>query len=292
MAQLHEIEAFVAVAERGSFAAGARALGVSGPYASKLVARLEERIGQRLLQRTTRRLALTDAGERYLADAQRALGILAASAEGLRDASGPLQGPIRVSAPTGLGLQVLADLFHRFATDHPGVHLTTSYLDRRVDLVAERYDLAVRLGSLPDSSLVARRIATFHRGIVASPEVAATVTHARVPGDLTGVDAVTYEGSEYPERWLLDHDGERATARVRSRLTADNGRAAALGAAAGLGLACLPTFHTRDLEASGRLVRVLPDWRSEVPAQVVFPTGTHLPRRVRALVDFLVAACR
>ena len=127
MAQLHEIEAFVAVAERGSFAAGARALGVSGPYASKLVARLEERIGQRLLQRTTRRLALTDAGERYLADAQRALGILAASAEGLRDASGPLQGPIRVSAPTGLGLHFFGQVRHLAVAAHPGFEKTRNF---------------------------------------------------------------------------------------------------------------------------------------------------------------------
>ena len=287
MRDLQQIEAFVAVAEHGSFVAAARVLGVSSSYASKLVSRLEQRLGARLIQRTTRRHTLTPQGEQYLADCQDALERLRRAEEDLHDAVSAVRGEIRVTAPTGLGLGALAELFDRFALRHPEVRLSVSYLDRFVDLIGERYDLAVRAGQLPDSSLRARRVGRYCKGLYASPDVAEALGPVAHPDALRGVAAVVYTGSDSPLEWTLSSGGQTATVAVESRVQSNSGRAVALSAASGLGVAYLPTFHTCDLERRGRLVRLLPRWSSEVPVHVVFPTSRHLPLRVRALIDFL-----
>lgn len=289
MSRLLEIEAFVAVAERGSFVAAGKALGVSSSYASKLVSRLEERLGVLLIQRTTRRHTLTPQGERYLTDCQEAFGLLLRSEETIHEATESIRGEIRVTAPTGLGLGVLAEAFNRFALEHPEVQLNVAYLDRVVDLVGERFDLAIRAGELPDSSLRARRIATYRRHMVASPEVAAALVGVDHPDGILGVAGVVYSGHARPEEWTVRR-GERAvTVSVEARMESNNGRALALAAADGLGLAYLPSFHTCDLERAGHLASVLPEWGETVPVHVVFPTSRHLPLRVRALIDHVVA---
>ncbi|MEN0062193.1 MAG: LysR family transcriptional regulator [Myxococcota bacterium] len=135
MSQLQEIEAFVAVGEQGSFVAAARTLGVSSSYASKLITRLEERLGTRLIQRTTRRLTLTPHGERYLEDCKGAFQLLRKAEECIHETTVGIRGMLRVTVPTALGLGVLADLFHRFVGRHPDVEFQVHYLDRRVDLI-------------------------------------------------------------------------------------------------------------------------------------------------------------
>ncbi len=289
MRRLLEVEAFVAVAEQGSFVAAAAELGVSSSYTSKLVSRLEERLGVRLVQRTTRRQTLTPPGERYLADCQEALGLLTRSEEGLNDSAGRVQGELRVSAPTGLGLSVLAEIFNRFAADHPAVRLSVSYLDRYVDLVGERYDLGVRVGPLADSNLFARRVGTYRLGLVASPATAQALGGITHPDGLRAAQAVVYSGHARPEEWTLTRGDETTTVVVQPRMASNSGRALALAAASGLGLAFLPSFHTCEMEREGRLARVLPEWGGVVPVHVVFPTLQLLPLRTRALIDLLAA---
>ena len=289
MSRLLEIEVFVNVAERGSFAAAAAALGLSSSYASKLVSRLEQRLGVRLLHRTTRRHTLTTQGERYLADCQEALGLLDRSDARVLEAAEVVRGELRVTAATGLGLGLLAEVFNRFALAHPEVRLSVAYLDRFVDLVGERFDLAVRVGELPDSGLHARRVGAYPRRLVASPALTTSLGPLLHPDALRGAPAVVYSGDARPSEWTLRSGEQSITVPVERRAESNSGRAVALAAAAGLGVAFLPSFHTCDLERSGRLVRLLPDWGASVPVHVVFPTARQLPLRVRLLIDHVVA---
>jgi DNA-binding transcriptional LysR family regulator len=289
MSRLLEIEAFVAVAEQGSFVAAAELLQVSSSYTSKLVTRLEERLGVRLIQRTTRRHTLTPQGERYLVDCQEAFEVLRHSEACLDDELGAVRGALRVTAPTGLGLGVLVGSLNRFALLHPQVELSVSYLDRKVDLVGERFDLAIRVGQLPDSSLRARRIGSYERGVVGSPELVASLGSLDHPKGLEHAPAVVYAGHSRPGEWILRRGEESVSVQVRGRMQANNGKAVALAAADGLGLSYLPSFHTAELEAAGRLVQVLPGWGERVPVHVVFPTQRQLPLRTRSLIEHIVA---
>jgi len=289
MSRLLEIEAFVAVAEHGSFVAAAAAMGVSSSYASKLVSRLEERLGVRLIHRTTRRHKLTAQGERYLADCQEAFGVLQRSEESLHEAAEAVRGELRVTAPTGLGLRALAGIFNGFATANPEVRLSVSYLDRFVDLVGERFDVAVRVGELPDSSLRARRVGAYPQRLVASPEVAEELGPLTHPDMLHGTAGLVYAGHARPSEWTLQSGEQTATVSVARRVESNSGRALALAAADGLGVAFLPSFHTCDLERSEALVHLLPEWGRRLPVHVVFPTRRHLPLRVRALIDHIAA---
>lgn len=288
MSRLLEIEAFVAVAEHGSFVAAAQKLGVSSSYTSKLITRLERRLGARLIHRTTRRHTLTPSGERYLTDCQAAFSLLHQAEERVGESTSRLQGEIRVTAPTGLGLGVLSGSFNRFALKHPDVRLSISYLDRWVDLIGERFDLAVRAGVLPDSSLRARRLGRYCRSMVASPSVAEALGVLTHPGALRGVPAVVYSGHARPEDWVLSRGEQTHTLTVERRMASNNGSAVAHAVASGLGISFLPNFHTCDLERQGRLVRLLPEWGAEVPVHVIFPASDYLPQRVRVLIDTLV----
>lgn len=289
MSRLVEIEAFVAVADHGSFVAAATALGVSSSYVSKLVSRLEERLRVRLLHRTTRQLTFTRQGERFLSDCREAFARLRRAEECVHDDEDALRGDIRLSAPTGLGLGALAELFHGFSLDHPDVRLSVSYLDRNVDLIAERFDLAVRVGELPDSSFHARRVGRYRKQLVASPGFVEEVGPIDHPEALEGRAGVVDTGEAHPTRWTLRHDdGQSVTLTVERRLASNNGRALARAVADGLGIGFLPAFHVCDLERSGHLVRLFPDWGRTVPVHVVFPTQRHLPNRIRALIDHLV----
>ena len=159
-----------------------------------------------------------------------------------------------------------------------------------MDLIGERFDLAVRMGELPDSSLRARRVGTYARHLVASPDVAAELGPIDHPDALRGVPGVVYSGHARPGSWTVRAGDQTATVTVERRMESNSGRALALAAADGLGFAFLPSFHTCDLERAGRLVRVLPEWTVPVPVHVLFPTSRHVPLRIRALIDHLVEA--
>ena len=190
-----------------------------------------------------------------------------------------------------MGLRLLSDVLDRFALEHAQVQLDVHYLDRMVDLVGERFDLAIRVGHLPDSSLRARRIASYGRRLVASPALASELGTLSHPGQLRGRPAVVYTGNLRAEDWTLRRGDEVVTVPITRRMASNSGRAVGLAAANGLGLAYVPTFHTRDLEEAGRLVRLLPEWGEEVPVHVVFPSAEHLPLRIRTLIDFLATEC-
>lgn len=287
MSQLVETETFVAVVQEGSFAAAGERLGISSSYASKLVSRLEDRLGVRLLQRSTRKLTLTEAGERYHGTSAEGLELLSLAERDLLESQNKVRGRLRVSFPTNLGLTWLAAWLGDFACQNPKLELDVVYLDRPVDLVGEGFDLAVRAGVLPDSSLMARRLANAERMLVASPEYLARAGTPAKPEQLAEHTCVIYSGSPTPDRWTMEAGERRRTVKVSGPMQANSGAALLQAVARGLGIAWLPNFHTAPELATGRVVRVLPEWGFRVPIHALYPSKRHLPTKVRLFIDSL-----
>lgn len=289
MDRLSGMAVFVRVVEEESFSAAARLLGLSKSSVSKQVAALEDRLGARLLNRTTRRLALTDAGTAFF---ERAVRILAdaeeAEAAVSRLSTAP-RGVLRVNAPVSFGVQHLGPLLPAFMDANPELSVDLGLNDRFVDLVEEGFDVAVRIGRLPDSSLIARRLAPVRRLLVASPDYVAAHGAPQRPEDLRDHACLLYSYLLRGDTWpLTGPDGRTVEVLVTGRLRANNGdvlRSALLG---GMGVAYTPSFLVGADLAEGRLVRVLPQWEDTTAAvYAVHPHARLLAPKVRAFVDFL-----
>jgi DNA-binding transcriptional LysR family regulator len=282
--EIEDIQAFVEVAGSGGLSAAAKRLGVSKSIVSRRIARLEKSLGTRLLSRTTRGAALTEAGATFREHATR----IAAEADAARDAiadDGKVRGRLRVAAPLSFGATHFAPVLAELATRYPELEIQASYSDRHVDLVAEGFDAAIRLGVLEDSALVARRISTFGGRLVASPAYLARHGTPRTPEELLTHDAINRINDEWP---LTTRHGV-VNLRPRARFTADNGAALVPAALAGLGIALLPDFLIADHVASGALVIVMPDHpMPEAGVYVVRPPGGSAPCKVRVLIDIMV----
>lgn len=289
MTQLIETEAFVTVVEVGSFAAAGERLGISSSYASKLVARLEDRLGVRLLHRTTRKLTLTEAGKVYHEVCAEALGLISHAEDDVLALQAAPRGSLRVTLPTQLGLRWLSSWVADFCLANPQLILDVVYLDRTVDLIGEGFDVALRGGVLPDSGLVARRVATACRMVVASPAYLARAGAPTTPEQLAEHACLLYSNNTTPSRWTMSAGEERRTIEVAGPMRANNGDALVRAAVRGVGLAYLPEFHVAEAIARGELVRVLDGWTTHVPLHALYPSGRHLPLKVRAFVDGLAA---
>lgn len=284
---LNEALFFTKVVDAGSFTAAAQALGVPKSTVSRKVADLEARLGCRLLQRTTRKLSLTDAGRTFHLHAGRAMADLEAAERAVTALDETPRGRLRVSAPPNL--QFLGPACAAFLDAHPDVQLDVASTDRVVDLIDEGYDLALRAGTLQDSSLVARRITAWASILVASPAYLDRAGTPQTPDDLAEHAGLEFGTSTMPARWTLQRGKKVAHVRPTPRLVTNEFDAIEDAVAAGLGVAMVPVFRcTADVEAR-RLVRILPDWSSPaVPLHAVYPTRQHLPARVKAFVDFMV----
>lgn len=281
---LDDLRTFVEVADTGGVGPGARRLGLSKSIVSRRLAQLEQALGVQLLARTTRGSTLTEAGATFREHAMRVVAELEAAQETLSPA-GEVRGQLRVAAPLTFGISRLAPVFAELARRHPLLHLDTSYGDRFVDLVAEGFDCAVRLGFMPDSSLVARRICAFRGSLVASPAYLEQHGVPRTLEELADHEAVTQKG----QVWPLNDRGKAVTIRPRGRFTADNGEAVLAAALAGVGVAALPDFLIKPHVASGDLVPLLADHAIPEPGMyVVRPPGAFPSRKVRVLIDILV----
>jgi len=282
--EIEDIQAFVAVADAGGLSPAAGRLGVSKSIVSRRIARLEKSLHARLLNRTTRGAALTEAGASFREHAVR----IAAEADAARDAVSPdgkVRGRLRVAAPLSFGASHFAPVLAELASRHPELEIQSSYSDRTVDLVAEGFDAAIRLGLLDDSDLVARRISTFGGNLVASPAYLERRGPPRTPDDLLAHDTINRVNDEWP----LLHDGRVITLHPRARFTADNGAALVPAVLAGLGIALLPDFLIAGHLASGALVAVLPDYpMPEAGVYVVRPPGGSASCKVRVLIDIMV----
>lgn len=289
MDRLQSMAVFARVAEQGSFSAAARQLGLSKSAVSKHVAALEERLGVRLLNRTTRRLALTEVGAVYrdycaklVQDAEEA--DLAATWH-----SDEPRGRLRVSAPMSFGILHLGPILPEFLARHPALQVELILDDRVVDLLEEGVDVAVRIGRLADSSLIARRFATARSVCVASAAYLARAGTPQRPDDLARHNCLRYSYLRQPDDWTFSRDGEPVTVRVGGNLQANNGDVLRAAARSGLGIVCLPDFIIGDDLEGGTLVRLLADWAApDIPIHAVFPSQRHLSAKLRSFVDFLV----
>jgi DNA-binding transcriptional LysR family regulator len=288
MDRLDEIRAFVAVAEARSFTQGARKLDVSGAQVSKLVARLENRLGARLLNRTTRDVSLTDTGQAYLERARELLEGFEALESSVRDQSGP-SGTLKVSAPVSFGHNQLTPALLDFAAGCSAVSLDVSFTDRMVNLVEEGFDVAVRIGQLMDSSLVARRLAAVRLVTCASPEYLARAGVPTALADLARHEVVLDTNARDPTVWRFGRATDPQEVRVHGRLRFNGAEACAEAALAGFGLVRSPAFAVADDLRAGRLVPLLCTLEPElIHVYAVYPHARHLAAKVRAFVDFLV----
>lgn len=284
-----DLAIFVKVAEAGGFSAAAKPLGISTSHASRAVARLENRLGARLMNRTTRRVALTEAGRALLERASALLGEIDELEGAVSDQGGEPRGSLRVTLPVHFGLRYVAPLAAEFARQHPAVNLQLSFEDRRVDLLGEGYDLAVRVGALSDSSLIARRLGRSRGLTVAAPSYLKERGVPEHPRDLLGHEALLYAYEPSGPGWRFSGPDGELTVRVTGRFLANNGDALATAAIAGLGVARLPDALAAEAVQRGLLTRVLIPWESDLPISAVYPPGRHLSPKVRAFVDYLAA---
>lgn len=292
MSRLSEAEVFVAVVEEGGFTAGARKLGVSKSTASKTVRALEERVGAPLLVRNTRHVSMTTAGKTFYERSAAALELLDQAEQAVAHEQEEVRGVLRISLPLSFGVRYVASAMASFQKAHPDLQVEASFTDRKIDLVDEGYDLAVRAGALRDSDLLSRRLATMRLYVVAAPEYLARRGTPETPEELKQHPCLRYSLLVDRHRWpLLGPDGQTTVVHVTGPLEADNGYAIVEAAAAGLGLALQPDWLAADALKQGRLVRVLPDWSS--PPQGIWalypPERRHSPKVTR-FVEHLAKA--
>lgn len=283
---------FAAVADTGSFTAAAEALSLSKAKASKAVTRLEAELGTVLFHRTSRRLSLSAAGRSLVEHARRIRLDGEAAVEAARDEASLLTGTVRIAVPMSFGLRAVAPLIARFMALHPAIVIDMHLSDARVDLVDDGFDLALRIGVLPDSSLRVIRLRQVQVYMIASPDYCARHGTPRHPADLERHKAVHYANSVHPGIWTMTGpDGSRVQARVPPALVVNNADGAIPAVIDGLCIASLPDFFCDGPIADGQLIRLLAAWRfDDTTLSIVTPPSPHRPARVEALIDFLRSA--
>jgi len=289
MDRLKQIESFVAVAVKGSLTAAAHAEGVAPAVIGRRIDALEERLGVKLLVRTTRRITLTHEGSAFLEDCQRLLADLA-NAEASVSAGGvKASGYLRVTAPAGFGRRHVAPLVPRFIAMHPDVALSLNLSDRVVDIVNEGFDCAVRVGDLPDSALISVRLADNRRLCVAAPSYLKRAGVPKHPSELARHEGLTLSsGASQTRGWAFTVAGQITHLRAGGRLDCSDGQVLHDWCVAGLGIAWRSTWEVEQEIAAGTLQSVLDEF-SAPPNGIyaVFPHAKHLPLRVRLWIDFL-----
>lgn len=282
--EIEDLRTFVEVADAGGVSTAARRLGIAKSIVSRRLIRLEKDLGIQLLARTTRGAAVTEAGATFREHAARICAEMDAARETIFPA-GDLRGRLRIAAPLTFGPTHLAPVLAELARQHPALQMQACYSDRYIDMVAEGFDCAIRLGYLADSSLVARRVAPMRGSLVASPDYLRKHGEPETPAELLEHEALM-QGTE---SWRFVDGDKTITIHPRGRFKADNGVAIAAGALAGLGIAGLPDFLVADHLASGALVRVLTNYPlPEAGLYVVRPPASHPARKIRVLTDLLI----
>ncbi|MBU1336086.1 MAG: LysR family transcriptional regulator [Alphaproteobacteria bacterium] len=293
MTELVELETFVATARLGSFAAAAQQLGVSATMVGRRIQMLEARYGGRLLERTTRVHKLTVFGTQFLEQSLRILEELAVLDE-LASPAKALQGILRISAPTTLGVATIGPAIAEFAKAHPALSVELSLSNRRVDLVSEGYDLAIRVGDLPSSALVSRRIGTCRLTCCAAPSWLATHHAPATPLDLANGGCIINSNFNPADVWrFMDAGGNAIVAKVAGNLQMDSDEAQRSVAKQGGGIAYLPLDLVRTDIADGSLVQLLKDFGTDsMPIHALYPSRRQLPKRVSGAIEAITTSLR
>ena len=289
MGKFADIEALVAVVESGSFIAAGERLGVAKSMVSRRISQLENRLGSRLLNRTTRRLALTEAGRNFYQRAAQILADLDEAEQSVAAETIDLRGAIKLAAPLTFGLKHLSGAITDFLDAHPAIELNLDLNDRNINLIEEGFDLAVRIGELQDSTLVVRRLGTSRAMTCASPAYLERYGEPAQPDDLRQHIGLQYSNLGYRQHWQYETPkGETVFAQPQIRIRANNGEALACAAVASLGITTGPTFILGSYLREGSLVSILRDYRRPtVGIYALYPPGRMLPRRIRVFSDFL-----
>jgi len=292
--RLAQLGAFVEVARRQSFAQAALELEQHVSAVSRAVAALENRLGVRLLQRTTRRVTLSDAGRDYFRRCEALLAELDGADAEVRERAAALRGTLRVSAAAGAGQSLIAPLVPEFLAAHPAVRLDLQLSNRYVDLIEEGYDLALRVGTLAaDSRLVVRRLASTRRVLLASPAYLRRRAGPRTPQQLLEHACLVLDIGARPRRWQLQRGRAEAAIDVAGPLHSNNAFVLLTACREAAGISLLPASVAGDDVRAGALRQVLPGWESaEQGIYAVYPSARFIPAKVRAFVDFVAARLR
>ena len=289
METLSDIASFVQVVNSGSFTAAAERLGVSKSIVSKHVSRLEEHLGARLLNRTTRRLSLTEVGELFYARATRGLHELAEAEAAVSQLQEAPRGTLKLNVPMSFGILHVAPAMPAFLSRYPDLQLDMRLDDRKLDLVEDGFDVAIRIADLPDSSLVAVRLARCRHVVCASPAYLHRFGEPKAPDDLRKHNALTFSYQDSPSQWqFTGADGKTLQVPVCGNIRMNNSLALREALLSGCGIALTPSFVVGpDLQA-GRLRGVLADYRArEVSIYAIYPERRHLSPKVRAFIQFM-----
>ena len=290
MDKLNAISVFCKVIETQSFTQAANQQNISVAMASKLVSQLEEHLKTRLLQRTTRKIVPTEAGMLYYQRCQAILLDLSEADSSISNMSTSLQGNLLISVPRDFGLLYISPNLPKFIELHPNLHVEIEFEDKRVDLVAEGYDLALRIGYMQDSSLVARKISSSPMHFVASPSYLEARGTPLTPDDLEYHQGLLYKSSLNQVHWQSTKANQIQRYKIQSKVVSNNGMALLEMTKAGLGISNSPSFFVKDALASGELIEILSEYKQKpLDIYVVYPNRRHLPAKVRAFIEFLAS---
>ncbi|MBR9812751.1 LysR family transcriptional regulator [bacterium] len=288
MDRLSWMQSFVRAAETGSFSAVARELDTTQPTVSKHVASLERYLGARLFNRSTRNLTLTDEGSRYYTYSQRILEQMQTAEADIRGGSAEAIGVLRVNAPVSFGRMHIAPYVREFLDANPRVRLELDLADRFVDIIEEGVDVAVRIGELEDSALVARRIGVTQLDTVASPAYVKAHGKPEIPGDLENHECIVYSSLRRSNEWRFEGPDGSIVQTVDGNFRTNSSEAVLSSVLAGVGIAVTPCWMIADALEAGKLVSLLPDYAPRpMPIQAVFPSNRHMSAKVRKFVEFL-----
>lgn len=284
------LRVFRQVAELKSFVGAGRKLGLSPPAISKNIAELEAHLGVRLIHRTTRRMALTEEGKIYLEHVTNGLDALALADQVLLQTKTAPKGILRVGAPMTVTLSRLSSVIPQFLIDYPDVHLDLRLDDRRVDVIREGFDIAIRgSATIEDSSLIARKLGVMPHVVCAAPSYFETYGTPTVPSDLQSHNCLRFSLSQHADTWEFHKDGRKERVAIDGRYSVTSSIAVRDALRAGFGLSLIPLDYVREDLMKGRLQSVLDDWTmTETTLYAVYPSRQHVAPKIRVFLDFLI----
>ncbi|VVQ04789.1 HTH-type transcriptional regulator DmlR [Pseudomonas fluorescens] len=293
MDKLNAMAIFVRVVERGSFSAVARELQTSQPTISKVLRALESELGGRLIARSTRKLSLTDEGQRYYSECRQILAAVDAAEHSFQSGRETIAGPLRIGSSVSFGRLQIAPRLPAFLLCHPGVQVDLQLNDQNQDLVSEGLDVTFRIGALNDSGLIARPVGTTHRITVAAPQYLAQHGQPQTPEELGAHNCLLFNLLTSQNLWVYEKDAQRYAVRIKGNAQSNNSEAIREMVLGGLGIALSPVWlFSEDLKA-GRVIAILPEYTAQsLPIHAVFPANRRQSARVNAFVDYMSLALK